>query len=101
MTRSVQPDDIDFNRHVNNTTYIRLIYDAVLRRTFEQEHKLAAPRLVRDFQIQYLRPIALGGRVTLQCMTSSVSANECDWKVEIAAEGAERPGAIALATVVS
>ena len=100
VERTIEPDDIDHNRHVNNNAYIRWTHDAILRRAFEREGRLSAPKRVRDFQIRFLRPARLGARAVLKCSIEERAPGESDWKIEMMCDGGERPAAIAFASVV-
>lgn len=98
VTRTIEPDDFDFNRHVNNAAYIRWVYDAMARRISETEGKLRGPSCVTDLQIRYLRPISTQTTATLRCSTWVRDPGLRDWEFQIACGDQERPAAIVIAT---
>jgi acyl-CoA thioesterase FadM len=98
VTRTIEPDDFDFNHHVNNAAYIRWVHDAMARRNSEIEGRLRGPNRVTDLQIRYLRTISARSTATLRCSTWVNNQGLREWEFEIACEDHERPAAIVIAT---
>jgi acyl-CoA thioesterase FadM len=98
VTRTIEPDDFDFNHHVNNAAYIRWVHDAMARRLSETEGRLRGPKRVTDLQIRYLRTISAQTTATLRCSTWARDQGLRDWEFEIACDDQQRPAAIVIAT---
>lgn len=83
--------DIDDLNHANNVAYLRWIQDVAVAHSeavgldFEAYRKRGSVFVVRRHEIDYLRPLLLGTRISLRTWIAEVMAAKCVRATEIVA----------------
>jgi acyl-CoA thioester hydrolase len=92
MSITVGDDDIDGLGHASNITYVRWIQDVAIAHSTARGFDLEAYRqiggvfIVRRHEIDYMRPVVRGDRLTLRTRIDTAMAAKCKRSTEIAVE---------------
>jgi acyl-CoA thioester hydrolase len=88
----VADEDIDELQHANNVAYVRWLQSAAIAHSnavgldFEAYRKLGGVFVIRRQEIDYLRPVVRGVRLTVRTWIESAMAAKCIRETEIATE---------------
>jgi acyl-CoA thioesterase FadM len=89
----VEADDVDFNQHVNNATYLRWATNALHRLLWKPGDALQPMPFVRGCEIRYLRPLQMGARLRID-VRNVPQPDASQWSLDIVDLADERRAAV-------
>jgi acyl-CoA thioesterase FadM len=94
----VEADDLDFNLHVNNATYLRWATNALHRLRWEPTAPLQPLPFVSGCEIRYLRSLQMGAslRIDIRAVPPQGSKGSSRWALEVVDLADERLAAVVM-----